>query len=146
MVENLSCAVHAFHYLRRNRIAYQTGSSSKVTGDDYEHAFPLPTPCRRRLCLVAQLGDLAFGPLPQHARTAGARHRFPRVRACSGGREQRRQGAVPDPLVASAPSLVPPSRHPTRKREERLVVVHLAIRAWRSLSQVCQGTSDDRRT
>src|ERR1700719_3149790 len=30
MVENLPCDFHAFHYLRRNRIAYRAGSSCKT--------------------------------------------------------------------------------------------------------------------
>jgi hypothetical protein len=36
-------------------------------------------------------------------------HRRLRVRACAGGREQRRQDVVPDPAVASAPGLMPPT-------------------------------------
>ena len=65
---------------------------------------------RRHHALAAPSGNPGAGVLAQHARTAGAQHRHLRVRACAGGRNQRRQDAVPDPPAASLSELAPPLR------------------------------------
>src|SRR6202011_3527539 len=109
MVENLACEIHAFHYLRRNRIADAAGPSSGSQEMTHEHAFPTQhLVTRRRDALDAQSGNTALGAFPQHARAAGTYHRRRRVRACAGGREQRRQDVLSDPAAASAPMLAPP--------------------------------------
>src|SRR5437879_9302654 len=104
MVENLSCEFRPFHYVRGNRIRLPAGSSSKAQEMTHADAFPPPPP-RRRDPLDAQSGSLAAGALASVAGTGGARHRRFRVRAGAGGREQGRQGALPD--AAAAPDPVP---------------------------------------
>src|SRR3977135_85610 len=60
---------------------------------------------RPRHPVDAQSGTPAFGAHPQHARAAGAPHRRVRLRTCSGGRDPRRQDALPRPFAACAPEL-----------------------------------------
>ena len=76
-------------------------------------------PYRWLICLVAQSGDLALGPLAQHAGTAGTLDRRVRVRPCAGGRKQRRPHAVPEPPAQSFPILVPLNRQSIPNNERR---------------------------
>src|SRR5258708_8069111 len=110
MMGNLACEFHAFHCLRRNRIADPGGSSSASQEMTHEHAFPIQHLVTRRHDPVdAQSGNPDAGAHPQHAGAAGAQHRRLRDRACAVGRKQRRQDALPDPPAASAPELAAPA-------------------------------------
>src|SRR5450631_2546430 len=86
------------------------------------HADAFPFSCPRSR--PAPPGDLGAGPLAQHARTTGVRHRHFRGRAGGDDREPGRPGAMPEATVASGPLLVPLNPQPSTQPKERTAMIN----------------------